>query len=954
MTATAVAAPRSAGSASGRVVPMPPREGPVTIGVNGGTVLDRTGGVRLTIPRGALAEPTTIELHHVPWGLAPDWSVAAETRIEPSGVELARPARLEVPLRVWHDPGSRLAVRHCIDPGDQWEDMEGSAVVDPTGFLARLATTRLGMLRLLKPFPMSPPVGMFAVDPGPRVNSVLPATIEEGATAAFLVTGTNFVPGYTHVGLWDHAIPGWESRAETRSVAVTVDGTSLATTIKVGVMTDLPEGATRQYSLLVVTPAGSDDQGVITVVGRDELDVPSGTRTLSTSRRFSRVDIGQSATVVITSAHPPLTFDVNERATISASFTSGGSIISRGAAGSDGVSGDVAVTGGTGGPGGGGIGPPALGRGGGGGGGGANGNSPGTAGAAGGASLTQAGAGAGGGGGLGGGGDGTPGSGGQRTLAAAIPPIVEVGPGGGGGGGGGGEGLFVGQLGGGGGGGGAGGGAFRISAGEEIRLLGDVFALGGDGGFGAYPFTTPTIPPVPAMAAGRGAGGGGGAGGAIELSGVGQWATVVVAAGGQNRGVPPYDTVPPNVDTPLQTILKQPPTGVIRIDGTKPDTIPATAIRGPDLGYRQELVSTSPQLVVYGFSADRVRVLDRFGTVRTHVPTALPGGAFECTVNLSDGFNDLWADTVVGTGPPAMTNAAIRSRTVIYLANVVSSYSFSCSITPAQATVLTEESVTLTASVTASQPSPIEWGLLGTGALVGTLVPLPGNQVRYIAPCSAPAQPVFVGAASRLVVNQVDPTGMFSCRAQVDVVPGVALASTAASGIPASAAIASANVGQTIAITIPPAVLAQLNRKFDPSDSAIFRVIERSATGQCEESTFPIHGFVGTGMTSLEVTVPACAYPDQQVHVPGHGCVRLLIVPTITSLDLDPGIAPGMLIKGTGFVCGATRILFSGVEVAPGNIISVTCNLVHLATRPSSGGWVAVSTAGGGSNVVVS
>ena len=40
-----------------------------------------------------------------------------------------------------------------------------------------------------------------------------------------------------------------------------------------------------------------------------------------------------------------------------------------------------------------------------------------------------------------------------------------------------------------------------------------------------------------------------------------------------------------------------------------------------------------------------------------------------------------------------MTNAAIRSRTVIYLANVVSSYSFSCSIAPAQVTVPTEHVV---------------------------------------------------------------------------------------------------------------------------------------------------------------------------------------------------------------------------------------------------------------------
>jgi hypothetical protein len=944
VTASAVAAPDSAGSAFGRVVPMPAREGPVAIGVNGGTVLDPTGGVRLTIPRGALAEPTTIELRHIPSGPDPDWSVAAGATIEPSGVELARPATLKVPLRVWHDPGSRLAVQHQVDPSDAWEDLEMRAVVDPTGFLARLAIARLGMFRLAKPFPMVPPP--VPSDPFPRITGVLPATIEEGATAAFLVTGANFVPGYTHVIVWDFRQNSWAEHMEARAVAVSVDGTKLATTVKAGVMTDLPEGATRDYTLLVETPAGSDE-GLITVLGRDELDVPSGTRTLATSRRFSRMDIGQSGTVVIANAHPPLVIEVNERATISASFTSGGSVITRGAAGSDGVAGDVPIAGGTGGPGGGGVGPPALGRGGDGGRGGTGASSPGSSGGVGGASLTQSGAGAGGSGGLGGGGDGTPGSGGQRGLAAAIPPIVEVGPGGGGGGGGGGEGLFPAQLGGGGGGGGAGGGAFRISAGEEIRLFGDVFALGGNGGLGAYPFTTTAIPPVPTMAAGRGAGGGGGAGGAIELSGVGPWATIVVAVGGQNAGVPPYDTAPPNVDTPLQTILKQPPTGVIRVDGTRPVTIPATAIRGPDLSYRYNLVSTSPQLVVSGFGAQQVRVLDRFGNVRTHLTTPTPDGAFDCAVNLFDGFNDVWADAFAGTGPPAMTNAAIRSRTVIYLANVASSYSFSCSITPAQVTVPTERSVTLSASVTASQPSPIAWGFMTTlGPGNGEILGLPGDQARYTAPCTAPNQPVIVGAASGLL-----PT--YSCQAQVTVVPGVTLASTAALGTPADPAVPSANVNQAISITIPPAAFSATQQGFVAGDAATFRLIERSA-GQCQESTVPIQGTAGVGMTSLQVTVPGCAHPDQHVRVPGHGCVRLLVVPTITSLDLDPAIAPGMLIKGTGFVCGATRITFAGVEVAVGSIISVTCGLIHLATRPSPGATIVVSTAGGTSNGVTS
>jgi hypothetical protein len=185
----------------------------------------------------------------------------------------------------------------------------------------------------------------------------------------------------------------------------------------------------------------------------------------------------------------------------------------------------------------------------------------------------------------------------------------------------------------------------------------------------------------------------------------------------------------------------------------------------------------------------------------------------------------------------------------------------------------------------------------------------------------------------------------------VTVVPGVTLASTAVDGIPADAAIASANVGQTITITIPSAVFTQTNQGFVAGDAVTFRLVQRSATGQCQESTGPIQGTVGTGTTSLDVTVPACVHPDQQIRVPGHGCVRLLVVPAITSLDLDPAIAPGMLIKGTGFVCGATTVNIDGVDVPPTSIISVTCGLIHLATRPGPNVKVFVSTAGGTSNM---
>ena len=383
---------------------------------------------------------------------------------------------------------------------------------------------------------------------------------------------------------------------------------------------------------------------------------------------------------------------------------------------------------------------------------------------------------------------------------------------------------------------------------------------------------------------------------------------------------------------------------MIRLDGETPAMTVPGAVGGPDLSYLHELVSASPQLVVSGFGAEQVRVLDRFGNVHTHMAVAQPGGGVTADVVLFDGFNDLSADAGLRGQTALMTNAAIRNRTVIHLSSTVSSYSFSCSIAPAQVTVATERTVTLSATVTASQPSPIEWGFVTTGTDPGTLIGLPGDSARYTAPCSAPSQPVVVAAASRLA-----PT--FKCTRQVDVIPGVTLASTAAVGSPAFPAVASANVGQTIVITIPGAALALTQQGFAAGDAATFRLVERTAGGQCQESTVPIQGSIGTGSpATLEVTVPACAHPDQQVRVPGHGCVRLLVIPTITSLDVDPAIAPGMLIKGTGFVCDGTSIEVDGAAVVPGLIVSVTCNLIQLATRSGKNIKVEVRTAGGTSN----
>lgn len=138
----------------------------------------------------------------------------------------------------------------------------------------------------------------------------------------------------------------------------------------------------------------------------------------------------------------------------------------------------------------------------------------------------------------------------------------------------------------------------------------------------------------------------------------------------------------------------------------------------------------------------------------------------------------------------------------------------------------------------------------------------------------------------------------------------ISAAATAQVGTPSNAALPSANVGQAVTLSIPAAAFAITQQGFATGQAAVFQTIDRSTTtGQCARSTISVQGTVAPGQTSLSVDVPACADSDQVVRVPGHGTARLLVVPVISSLDLDPTIAPTMLIKGSGFVCGATESL---------------------------------------------
>jgi hypothetical protein len=493
----------------------------------------------------------------------------------------------------------------------------------------------------------------------------------------------------------------------------------------------------------------------------------------------------------------------------------------------------------------------------------------------------------------------------------------------------------------GGGGGGAGGGAVLIAAGEEVTLQGDVVAAGGDGAFGNYPVTTVSPGGANLIQAGRGGGGGGGAGGVIILQGVHWWSGVLVAVSGNQGTVPRYAPFPVEARTAWQRLLQQPQSGAIRVDGEMPVTR-GGAFSGPDLGYAYSLLVTSPDIEVYAPGADVIRVTGNNFQAASFDQRI--GQSSRFPVTLFDGFNELrseWTGSGQFSGP-IMTCAMIRRRTFLFLADTIPYYEFACTVTPATATVPTERTLQLTAAVTARPATTVTWDVwVGAGTQLGTIQPnQQGGGAVYTAPCTAPPAAVLVRAISTL-----DPSRYGS--AAITVIPGIEVSSLASSGTGANPRVAAANVGQDLTITIPAAVFASTGQGFGAGQTVEFDLIERQPNGTCQTRRVPFQGTVLAGLTTLTVTVPACAAPVQSIRAPGHGCLPIQVVPVITSIDPDPNNFPHVFIAGSGFACGATTVTFISGDVPTSDIVSVTCDRIEVAIRPASGTEVRVRTTGG-------
>jgi hypothetical protein len=186
----------------------------------------------------------------------------------------------------------------------------------------------------------------------------------------------------------------------------------------------------------------------------------------------------------------------------------------------------------------------------------------------------------------------------------------------------------------------------------------------------------------------------------------------------------------------------------------------------------------------------------------------------------------------------------------------------------------------------------------------------------------------------------------------VTILPGIAVVAGATAGTPADANRASANVGQSIQLSIPAGTLNVTTERFAVAQTVVFKTRSRDATGACVDSEAAVAGTVATGLATMTVVVPPCAAPEQHLRVPGFGCARLQVVPRIQSLNRAAALGSSMGINGSGFVCGATRVFFGSTEVPPVQLLSVECNVILLGTRPTAGQPVTVRTAGGTSNAV--
>lgn len=300
VSATLNADPDISDSMSLCVVPraIPPGGGWVRAAA-GGVVPSRDGRTRLEIPAGALAADTTIQVTtlanmQLP-SPRPGAHVLAAVNLQPSGLVFSSPVTLTLPLNRELTPGSMVPVLFYNESTMQYVDEGIVGTVSGDGANVTCQCTHFSTYVVDEPTPapasLLPPV----LD---LLAPVVPAEAIEGARLPVLFTGTDLHSDLM-IEIYDQSNQP-VTEMSTGPVHANTAGTQAGTTLFIGGLPALPEGASHNYKLRLVRPGIGFAEASFTVNGLNEFILtPSSVVNLSNepARTYSEVFIPSGAVV---------------------------------------------------------------------------------------------------------------------------------------------------------------------------------------------------------------------------------------------------------------------------------------------------------------------------------------------------------------------------------------------------------------------------------------------------------------------------------------------------------------------------------------------------------------------------------------------------------------------------------------------------------------------------------
>jgi len=165
---------------------------------------------------------------------------------------------------------------------------------------------------------------------------------------------------------------------------------------------------------------------------------------------------------------------------------------------------------------------------------------------------------------------------------------------------------------------------------------------------------------------------------------------------------------------------------------------------------------------------------------------------------------------------------------------------------------------------------------------------------------------------------------------------------TAASGTPAQAGVASANIGQTVTLT---------GSGLTGDDDVVFTTVDSS--GNLREQTVSPTSVADDG-NSLQVVVPSTAITGQVRLARDNVGILLQIVPTLSDVSMNAGngfIGNTLTITGSGFMDSATTVSIGGIDIRDYSTSYLpyidTASMAITVPNDAAGGPIQITTAGG-------